>query len=219
VGRVPKDLPAVPEEHALSTETTPTDQTADVTANEAAWAAHTVAEFVTADVDATMATMTEDPTVVHVPTSIGAHGRDAVRSFYAEHFIGHQAADFALELLSHTATPDRIIDELVASFTHDVEIRWILPGVPPTGRRVVVPVVTVIGMRDGLVDSEHIYWDQASVLTQVGMIDPAGLPVTAATQGRPDAPRPVGGRGSTTCFAPSAGRGPPLRLVAWPSPG
>jgi carboxymethylenebutenolidase len=69
----------------------------------------------------------------------------------------------------------------VASFTHDVEIRWILPGVPPTGRRVVVPVVTVIGMRDGLVDSEHIYWDQASVLTQVGMIDPAGLlPVTAA---------------------------------------
>ena len=68
------------------------------------------------------------------------------------------------------------------SFTHDVEIPWVLPGVAPTGRRVVVPLVAVVGMRDGLIDSEHIYWDQASVLAQVGLLDPTDLPVTGATQ-------------------------------------
>ena len=68
------------------------------------------------------------------------------------------------------------------SFSHDVEIPWVLPGVAPTGRRVVVPLVAVVGMRDGLIDSEHIYWDQASVLVQVGLLDPTGLPVTGAKQ-------------------------------------
>ena len=71
---------------------------------------------------------------------------------------------------------------MTITFTHDTEIPWILPGVAPTGRRVVVPIVTVIRMRQGLVDSEHIYWDQASVLTQVGLLDPTGLPVTGAEQ-------------------------------------
>jgi carboxymethylenebutenolidase len=163
---------------------------ADVDANERTWDAHTAAEFVTLDVDATMATMTDDPVVLHVPTSIGARGRDAVRRFYAEHFIGHQAADMTLRVLSRTATADRVVDEIIISFTHDVEIPWVLPGVAPTGARVTVPIVTVIGMRDGLVDSEHIYWDQACVLAQVGLLDPGGLPVTGADQIRPLARQP-----------------------------
>ena len=71
---------------------------------------------------------------------------------------------------------------MMISFTHDVEIPWVLPGVAPTGRRVVVPLVAVVGMRDCLIDSEHIYWDQASVLVQVGLLDPTGLPVTGAKQ-------------------------------------
>jgi carboxymethylenebutenolidase len=146
------------------------------------WEAHTAAEFVSADVDATMATMTDDPVVLHVPTSIGARGGTAVRRFYADHFIGHQDQDMRLELVSRTATVDRLVDEMMISFTHDVEIPWVLPGVAPTGRRVVVPLVAVVGMRDGLVDSEHIYWDQASVLAQVGLLDPTGLPVTGAKQ-------------------------------------
>jgi carboxymethylenebutenolidase len=149
---------------------------------ERVWEAHTAAEFVSADVDATMATMTDDPVVLHVPTSIGARGRTAVRRFYADHFIGHQAHDMRLELVSRTATVDRVVDEMTISFTHDVEIPWVLPGVAPTGRRVVVPLVAVIGMRDGLIDSEHIYWDQASVLAQVGLLDPTGLPVTGMEQ-------------------------------------
>ena len=98
---------------------------------ERTWNAHTAAEFVTADVDATMATMTDAPVVLHVPTSIGARGRDAVRRFYAEHFIGHQAADMTLTVLSRTATADRVVDEIIISFTHDVESGGCSPGWRP----------------------------------------------------------------------------------------
>jgi carboxymethylenebutenolidase len=164
--------------------------TSIVDKNQEVWEAHTTAEFVAADVDATMATMTDDPLVVHVATSVGARGREAVRRFYADHFIGHQARDMQLVLTSRTATAERVVDEMTISFTHDVHIPWILPGVVPTGRSVVVPIVTVIGMRDGLVDSEHIYWDQATVLAQVGLLDATGLPVTQADQARPLAAKP-----------------------------
>ncbi|HEY5846299.1 MAG TPA: nuclear transport factor 2 family protein [Microlunatus sp.] len=155
---------------------------ADLEALEQVWDAHTAAEFVTTDLDATMATMSENPVVLHVATSVGACGREAVRRFYAEYFIGHQAADMSLERTSRTVTADRVVDEMIISFTHDVEIPWIMPGVAPTGRRVVVGIVTVIGMSQGLVDSEHIYWDQASVLAQVGLLEPTGLPVVGAEQ-------------------------------------
>lgn len=121
----------------------------------------------------------------HVATSVGARGREAVRSFYAEYLIGNQASDMRLALPSRTATSESVVDELVTSFTHDVEIPWVLPGVAPTGRAVVVPIVTVIGMRDGLVGTEHIYWDQASVLAQVGLLEATALPVTGADQVRP----------------------------------
>ena len=161
--------------------------TSIVDKNQEVWEAHTTAEFVAADVDATM---TDDPLVVHVATSVGARGREAVRRFYADHFIGHQARDMQLVLTSRTATAERVVDEMTISFTHDVHIPWILPGVVPTGRSVVVPIVTVIGMRDGLVDSEHIYWDQATVLAQVGLLDATGLPVTQADQARPLAAKP-----------------------------
>lgn len=165
---------------------------ADLEQAERVWDAHTASEFVTQDVDATMATMTDDPVVVHVATSVGARGRDAVRRFYAEHFIGHQASDMTLHPTSRTIDADRVVDEMTISFTHDTEIPWILPGVAPTGRRVVVPIVCVIGMQDGLVASEHIYWDQATVLAQVGLLDPTGLPVTGAEQVDALAPEATG---------------------------
>jgi carboxymethylenebutenolidase len=129
-----------------------------------------------------MATMTDDPVVMHVPTSIGARGRTEVRGFYADYFIDHQAQDMRLELVSRTATADRVVDEMTISFTHDVEIPWVWPGDAPTGRRVVVPLVAVVGLRGGLTDSEHIFWDQASVLAQVGLLDSTGLPVTGVEQ-------------------------------------
>jgi carboxymethylenebutenolidase len=154
----------------------------DTAAIEEVWDQHTKAEFIDTDVEATMATMTADPTVIHVATSVGARGRDSVRAFYRDYFIGHQASDMALQPTSRTVTTESLVDEMTISFTHDAVIPWILPGLEPTGRRVTVPIVVVIAMRDGLVDNEHIYWDQATVLAQLALIETRGLPVIGAGQ-------------------------------------
>jgi carboxymethylenebutenolidase len=154
----------------------------DSKAVEEVWDRHTKAEFIDTDVEATMETMTDDPSVLHVATSIGARGRDSVRSFYQDYFIGHQASDMTLQLMSRTVTSECLVDEMTISFTHDGVIPWILPGVQPTGRRVTVPIVTVIGMQEGLVHTEHIYWDQATVLAQLGLIEASGLPVIVEGQ-------------------------------------
>ena len=92
-------------------------------------------EFVHKDVDATMRTMVDDPHVINVPVGLGGRGRDAVRSFYAQRFIGRVPADMRVDLLSRTIGTDRIVDEMLISFTHDVETPFILPGVAPTGRK------------------------------------------------------------------------------------
>ena len=156
----------------------------DAAALGALFDAHVRAEFVDRDVEATMATMTERPYVNHVPVMTGGHGREAVRRFYAEHFVGKWPADTQVRPVSRTAGQGRVVDELVASFTHDVAIPSILLGVPPTGRRVELPIVIVVGTEGGKVAYEHIYWDQASLLVQVGLLDPAGLPVTGVEQAR-----------------------------------
>jgi carboxymethylenebutenolidase len=113
-------------------------------------------------------------------------GRDAaeVRRFYEDHFIPRWPADTAVVPVSRTVGADRIADELVMSFTHDVEMDFMLPGVPPSGRPVDLPVAAVVGVEDGRVTHEHIYWDQATILVQVGALDPAGLPMTGAEQAR-----------------------------------
>ena len=68
------------------------------------------------------------------------------------------------------------------TFTHDRQLDIMLPGIPPTGRRIAVPVVVVVGFEDGRVSHEHIYWDQATVLVQAGLLDPSGLPVVGSKQ-------------------------------------
>jgi carboxymethylenebutenolidase len=143
---------------------------------------HLAAEFATRDVEATMATMTEDPYVLHVPVLTGGVGREEVRRFYEQVFIGHWPADTAMTRISRTAGHDQVVDELVITFTHDIPMGHMLPGVPPTGRRVQLPVCVVAGFQDGKLTHEHIYWDQASLLVQVGLLDPAGLPVAGAEQ-------------------------------------
>jgi carboxymethylenebutenolidase len=143
---------------------------------------HLAAEFRLLDVDATMATMTADPYVNHVPVLTGGIGRDEVRRFYERVFIGHWPADTVMELISRTVGTDHVVDELVLSFTHDIPMDHLLPGVPPTGRRVRLPVCVVAGFQDGKLAHEHIYWDQASVLVQIGLLDRAGLPVTGVEQ-------------------------------------
>ena len=151
---------------------------------EALWEAHTRYEFETRDVAATMATMVDDPYVNHVPVMTGGVGARDLARFYANHFIPKLPKDTHLVPISRTIGADRVVDEMLFCFTHDTEIDFMLPGVPPTGRYVEVPTVAIVGFRGGKLWHEHIYWDQASVLVQIGLLDPKGLPVAGRESAR-----------------------------------
>jgi carboxymethylenebutenolidase len=144
--------------------------------------AHVANEFEARDLDATMATMVDEPYVTHVPTLAGGVGAEEVRHFYGAHFIGTWPDDVTINRVSRTVGADRVVDEMVMEFTHDRVMDTFLPGLAPTGRPVRLPVVVVAGFVDGKVASEHIYWDQASLLVQVGALDGSGLPVSGAEQ-------------------------------------
>jgi carboxymethylenebutenolidase len=145
---------------------------------------HMKHEFVDFDLEATMATMVAEPHTYFAPTGAGGVGHDGVSSFYTHHFIGSDKwpADWKIRVVSRTVGETRLVEEFIVSFTHDVEMDYILPGIPPTGKRVEVPHVVVVTFADDKIASEHIYWDQASVLVQVGLLDPEGLPVVGAEQ-------------------------------------
>jgi len=143
----------------------------------ALWEAHCRYEFETRDVDATMTTMVASPYVNHVPTMTGGVGHDQLKRFYKYHFIGGNPPDTTLTPISRTVGADQIVDEMLFSFTHTSEIDWLLPGIAPTGRRVEVPLVAIVRFVGDKVAHEHIYWDQASVLVQIGRLDPTGLPI------------------------------------------
>src|SRR5918911_880439 len=148
------------------------------------WDKHMHSEFESHSVEETLETMVDDPLVNHVPVLTGGMGLEEVRKFYSERFIPQQPPDAEIIPLSRTVGNDRVVDELIDRFTHTVEMDWLLPGIPPTGRRVEIPVVVVVQFVEGKIVSEHIYWDQASVLVQVGLIDPEELPVSGAESAR-----------------------------------
>lgn len=143
---------------------------------------HLADEFVAKDVAATMATMTADPYVNHVPTMMGGAGVEALTEFYDKYFIGHWPTDTEIIPVSRTVGAQRLVDEMIMSFTHDIPMPAFLPGVPPTGRAVRLPVVVVVGFEADKVAHERIYWDQASLLVQVGLLDEKLLPVTGVAQ-------------------------------------
>src|SRR5262249_2543538 len=124
----------------------------------------------------------EDPYVHHVPTITGGNGTEGVREFYGSHFIGQWPDDTKTEQISRTIGENQVVDELVMTFTHDRVLEIMLPGIEPTGRKITVPGCVVVGFEDGKVHHEHIYWDQAAVLQQAGLLDDAGLPLTGAEQ-------------------------------------
>jgi carboxymethylenebutenolidase len=148
------------------------------------WERHMAAEFKEKSIDATMATMASEPFVNHVPVMTGGVGSREVRQFYSTYFIPGHPPDTESVPVARTVGQDRIVDELIHKFTHTIEMPWILPGVPPTGRRVEVAVVVVVQFKDGRIAGERIYWDQASVLAQVGLIDAERLPVTGIEASR-----------------------------------
>src|SRR5689334_8862417 len=151
---------------------------------EALWEEHCRHEFETRDVDATMATMVAMPYVNHVPTMAGGVGHDQLKRFYKYHFIGGNPPDTELRPVSRTVGRDQLVDEMIFAFTHTSAIDWMLPGIPPTGKRVEVPLVAIVRFQGEKLVHEHIYWDQASVLVQLGLLDPKGLPVAGAETAR-----------------------------------
>jgi carboxymethylenebutenolidase len=148
------------------------------------WELHTELEFATKDAAATVDTMTPDNYVNHAPVMTGGRGRDEMIDFYGKHFIPKMPADTSLRLLARTVGKDRLIDEFVFAFTHDVEMDWMLPGIRPTHKKVEIPMVVVVQFDGDKIACERIYWDQASVLVQIGVLDRASLPVTGIEQAR-----------------------------------
>lgn len=141
------------------------------------WEEHIKYEFATRDTEDTLKTMVPDAYVNHVPVLTGGVGHEQLREFYSQRFIPQMPPDTAMTPISRTIGSDRVVDEMVFEFTHSIKMDWMLPGVEPTNRHVKVPLVVVVHLRDGKLAHEHIYWDQASVLAQLGLIDQETLPV------------------------------------------
>lgn len=141
------------------------------------WEEHIREEFSTKDTTATLDTMVPDAYVNHIPVMTGGVGRDQLQEFYSKHFIPKMPPDTEILPVSRTIGNERLVDEMVFRFTHTVEMDWMLPGVTPTGKRVECALVVIVHFREGKLAHEHIYWDQASVLVQLGLLDPAKLPI------------------------------------------
>ncbi len=151
---------------------------------EAIWAEHIEHEFSTRDTESTLATMVEDAYVNHIPILTGGVGKTELREFYSKHFIPQMPPDTSLTPISRTVGEDQIVDEMIFRFTHTIRMDWMLPGIEPTGKRVEVPLVAIVKLRGDKLAHEHIYWDQASVLTQLGLLDSKQLPVAGIDSAR-----------------------------------
>jgi carboxymethylenebutenolidase len=148
------------------------------------WEEHTAHEFSTRDTEATLATMVDDAHVNHVPVMTGGYGKDQLRAFYSRDFIPSMPPDTTLTPISRTVGENQLVDEMIFSFTHTQDMPWMLPGVAPTHKHVEIPLVAIVGFRDGKLAHERIYWDQASVLKQIGLLPGDSLPVYGAETAR-----------------------------------
>ena len=145
---------------------------------------HINCEFEKIDVDSTMQTMVKEPYVHHVPILTGGIGYEKVYTFYSDSFVGKMPSDTKFVRISRTIGKDQVVDELILSFTHDIEIPAMVPEIPPTGRYVELPLVVVMKFKGNKIAHEHIYWDQASLLYQIGLIDNKELPIIGIEQSK-----------------------------------
>jgi carboxymethylenebutenolidase len=148
------------------------------------WEEHLGYEFGTHSTEDALATMVEDAYVNHIPIMTGGVGKPALREFYSKYFIPQMPPDIELIPISRTIGTDQLVDEMLAKFTHTVQMDWMLPSIAPTGKLVEVAVVGIVQFRDGKLAHEHLYWDQASVLVQLGLLDPGTLPVVGVDSAR-----------------------------------
>jgi len=148
------------------------------------WDEHVRYEFATHNTEDTLATMVENAYVNHIPVLTGGVGREQLREFYSKRFIPQMPSDTEMIPLSRTIGSDQLVDEMIFKFTHTIKMDWMLPGLAPTGKRVEVPLVAIVRFRDGKLAHEHIYWDQASVLVQLGLLNPSKLPIAGVESAR-----------------------------------
>lgn len=125
----------------------------------------------------------KSPHVTYIPTLTGGVGSEELTRFYSEFFVSCNPSSMKLTLLSRTIGADRVVDELYVAFKHTQQMPWILPALPPTNKRVEIIVVSIVTLRGGKLYHEHVYWDQASVLAQVGLLDPKLVPKEASEKG------------------------------------
>ena len=144
---------------------------------EKLWEEHLASEFEAKSAEAAINTMVERPSVNHVPVMTGGVGRKQLKHFYGNYFIPQMPPDTEMIPISRTIGHDRLADEFVFKFTHTLQMDWLLPGVAPTNKPVEVVMVVIVQFKDGKLASERIHWDQASVLVQLGLLDPGKLPV------------------------------------------
>ena len=170
---------AKPEENDATNNLSPAQETL-----RQLWEENVRYEFSTHDTDDTLATMVDDAYVNHIPVLTGGMGRDELREFYSKRFIPQMPPDTEMTPVSRTIGDDQLVDEMVFKFTHTIPMDWMLPGIAPTGKRVEVPLVAIIRFRDGKLAHEHIYWDQASVLVQIGLLHASKLPVAGVESAR-----------------------------------
>jgi carboxymethylenebutenolidase len=153
-------------------------------AMEKVWEEHLASEFKFKSAEAALNTMVERPSVNHVPVMTGGAGRKQLKHFYDRYFIPQMPPDTQIIPVSRTIDHERLVDEFVIKFTHTLQMDWLLPGVPPTNKPVEVAIVTVIQFLGGKMASERIYYDQASILVQLGLLDPGKLPVAGVETAR-----------------------------------
>lgn len=148
------------------------------------WEEHLRDEFTTQDTNATIDTMVPDAYVNHIPVLTGGVGHAQLREFYSRHFIPKMPRDTEILPVSRTIGTERLVDEMIFRFTHTIEMDWMLPGIAPTGKRVECALVVIVHFREGKLAYEHIYWDQASVLVQLGLLDSSSLPTAGKETAR-----------------------------------
>jgi carboxymethylenebutenolidase len=153
-------------------------------ATNALWDKHLEAEFAHKSPDAALKTMTDNPRVTIVPTMIGGKGTGELRNFYARHFLNQLPPDLEVISVSRTVGQGRVIDELVLKFTHTIQTDWVLPGIPPTGKRIEVALCVVVYTEGDRITAENLYYDVASCLKQAGLITDPKLPILGAEHAR-----------------------------------
>lgn len=138
---------------------------------EEIWAEHLAGEFTDKDVEETLATMVDDASVNHVPVNTGGRGKDQLRVFYCDVFIPSWPEDLQMTPINRVVGDGQLVDEIRTTFTHTRRMDWFLPGVEPTHRKVEIDIVVVVQFRGDKLSCERIYWDQATVLRQVGLLN------------------------------------------------